>query len=760
MMHTTGRSVLRHGPWALGNLVLSLIAITGAAGLAEAQPRALVANTNANTVTAIDTAADTRTSFAVGLAPGPLVISKDGTRAFIANTGENSISIINLADQTVDKRPTSDRPASLALSPDGATLYVMDAGGFLETCSTTTQDPCASLFISAASGSARLAATGNRVYIASDLIYELDTTTGHLSSFIADPSVDADHANYPVDIAILPDGRLYVAVITYYYTFRGFSAGGGIVVVDTSGDEPIATETINLFSLPGSISLSADGTRAFVGIQAYWADTLYGAAFMPGQWVATVDTGSNTNIAWTDLGSDGLSFAAAHVPSGLAVAPDRSAVFVSVPNIDSLLEISTDSNLVTRRFQFDGTGPTGVAIPPDAAAKPKAFAIEAFDDGPSAPLSAGTARLALANVLANDKVGGGPATSANVTLSLVSSSPALTLDPATGAVWLGADATPGAYDLTYRICDVDNADNCGQAVARVAVRARFALRAGNDSASSYAGATAIASVLANDFVDDAAASFDAVSLSVTASDAGITLNGDGSVSIAAGTAPGDRSLGYRICDLTSEGNCAAGSVVVTVVPRPISAGADSGSASRTGGVAVANVLANDTLEGTAATLARVTLTSLSSSDPGVTLTAGGSVVVASGTAPGLQTLQYRICETASADNCSDASVSVTVRQNLIVAVGESARASNKDASTPIRNVLANDSLGGAPATLANVKLSLVSNSNSKVRLNADGSVSVGDKAGSSATLVYQICEIGSPANCAQATVSLSLSGKN
>ena len=760
MMHSTGTSVLRHGPWALGSLVLSLIAVTGAAGRAEAQPRALVANTNANTVTAVDTAADTRTSFDVGLAPGPLVISKDGTRAFIANTGENSISIIDLGNNTVDKRPTSDRPVSLALSADGASLYVMDVSGYLETCSATTHDACASLFVSTGSSSPRLAVAGNRVYIASDFIYELDTTTGNLSSFIADSSVSADHANYPVDIAVLPDGRLYVAVITYYYTFRGFSAGGGVVVVDPSGDVPVVTETIPLFSLPGSIALSADGTRAFAGIQAYWADSLYGAAFMPGQWVATIDTASNTTIAWTDLGADGLSFAATHVPAGLAVAPDRSAVFVSVPNIDSLLEISTDSNLVTRRFQFDGAGPTGVAVPPDAAAKPKAFTIEAFDDGPSAPVSAGSAALALASVLSNDKVGGGPATTTNVTLSLVSASPSLTLDPSTGAVWVGADAAPGAYDLTYRICDVDNADNCGQAVAHVAVRARFALHPTEDRASSYAGAIAIANVLANDLVDANPASFDLVSLSVATSDTGITLNGDGSVSIAAGTAPGLRTLGYRICDLTTEGNCETGNVIVTVVRRPIVAGPDSGSAPRTGGLAVANVLANDTLEASAPTIASVTLTSLSSSDPGVTLTAAGSVVVASGTAAGLQTLNYRICETASPDNCSEAAVSVTVRQNLIVAVGDSARASNKDASTPIKNVLANDSLGGAAATLANVRLSLVSTSNAKVRLNADGSVSVGDKAGSSATLVYQICEIAGPGNCAQATVSLTLSGKN
>ena len=357
MMHTTGRSVLRRGPWALGNLALSFIAITAIGGRAEAQPRAFVANTNANTVTVVDTVTDNpdaRTSFGVGAAPGPIVIGKDG-RAFVANTGANSISIVDADKNLVDTIATNEHPVSLALSPDGATVYVMDIGGYLETCRTTLHDPCASLFIGGSSN-ARLAVTssGDRVFIASDLIYELDTKTGHLSSFIADASVSPDHANFPVDIAILPDGRLYIAVVTYYNTWRGFSAGGGVVVVDPSGDTPVVTQTIDLFSLPGPIALSADGTRAFVGIQWDWADTLYGAAFMPGQWVATIDTGSNVTIAWTDLGAESTSVAGTHVPAGLAVAPDRSAVFVSVPNIDSLLEIGTrleprDAALPVRR---------------------------------------------------------------------------------------------------------------------------------------------------------------------------------------------------------------------------------------------------------------------------------------------------------------------------------------------------------------------------------------------------------------------------
>jgi hypothetical protein len=202
-------------------------------------------------------------------------------------------------------------------------------------------------------------------------------------------------------------------------------------------------------------------------------------------------------------------------------------------------------------------------------------------------------------------------------------------------------------------------------------------------------------------------------------------------------------------------------VTVTVGARIIHATNDSASASRMGGTAIANVLANDTLDGATASGA-VTLARVSSTDPGVTLnTATGAVSVARGTPAGAQTLVYRICETGSAANCSDGSANITVNPYTITAVADSAKVSSKNAGTAIKNVLVNDSIGGAPATLANVKLSLVSISpaNSKITLDADGSVDVLAKAGSGVySLLYQICEAGSPTNCARATAKIDLSG--
>jgi len=94
---------------------------------------------------------------------------------------------------------------------------------------------------------------------------------------------------------------------------------------------------------------------------------------------------------------------------------------------------------------------------------------------------------------------------------------------------------------------------------------------------------------------------------------------------------------------------------------------------------------------------------------------------------------------------------------------DQARASSKTPGTAIASVLANDSLGNARATTANVSLTLVSLTppNSDISLDlSDGSVDVLRRTQSGTySLVYQICEIASPANCAQATATLDLSGR-
>jgi hypothetical protein len=285
--------------------------------------------------------------------------------------------------------------------------------------------------------------------------------------------------------------------------------------------------------------------------------------------------------------------------------------------------------------------------------------------------------------------------------------------------------------------------------------------------ASPAGGTAVANVLANDWLGGVRATTASVTLSQESSSSdGVMLDPQsGAVVVASETQATTHTLVYKACETTNPDNCGTASVKVTVLPYVVRAVDDRGAISpSTGGAAVANVLANDTLGDQVATLSNVTLTQLSSTNPGVALdTSDGSVDVARGADIGTHSLVYRICEIANPSNCAQASVTVTVQPYQVVAVADRARASSKTPGTAIASVLFNDWLGNARATPANVSLSLVSLSppNNDIRLDlSDGSVDVLRRTQSGTyTLVYQICEIASPANCGQGTVTLDLSGK-
>jgi large repetitive protein len=185
---------------------------------------------------------------------------------------------------------------------------------------------------------------------------------------------------------------------------------------------------------------------------------------------------------------------------------------------------------------------------------------------------------------------------------------------------------------------------------------------------------------------------------------------------------------------------------------------DSGSVVNgvTGGISLANVLANDTLNGNPATIGNVILTQVSTTNPGVTLNpVDGSVSVTPGTPAGNYTVSYQICDPANPTICDTATVSVPVV--AIDAVNDTGAVVNGFTGGPsVANVLANDTLNGSPVLLGNVILTQVSTTNPGVTLNpANGSVNVapGTPAGNY-TVTYQICDLANPTVCDTATVTV------
>ncbi len=165
------------------------------------------------------------------------------------------------------------------------------------------------------------------------------------------------------------------------------------------------------------------------------------------------------------------------------------------------------------------------------------------------------------------------------------------------------------------------------------------------------------------------------------------------------------------------------------------------------GVVVANVLANDVLADGPATTGNVTLTQLTSTNAAITLnTANGAVSVASGVRVGVETLTYRICETARLSNCAPASVTVTMAGNRVDA-NDDTGASKTGGGTALANVLANDTFVGGAAALTNVTIRKNS-ADAVLSLQPSGAmiVSAGASVGPH-RLTYQICETGNPSNC-------------
>uniref|UniRef100_UPI0025B85728 Ig-like domain-containing protein n=1 Tax=Arenimonas sp. TaxID=1872635 RepID=UPI0025B85728 len=215
-----------------------------------------------------------------------------------------------------------------------------------------------------------------------------------------------------------------------------------------------------------------------------------------------------------------------------------------------------------------------------------------------------------------------------------------------------------------------------------------------------------------------------------------------------------------ICEILNPTNCDTATVTVTVGAAVIDAVDDTGTVASgaAGGVAVPNVLVNDTLGGSPATLATVTITQVSTSNPNVTIDpATGAVNVAPGTPAGTYTLVYQICEVLNPTNCDTATVTVTVGAAIIDAVDDTGTVADGGVGgIAVPNVLVNDTLNGVPATLASVVITPLTSSHPNVTLDpATGQVTVAPGIPSGTyTVTYRICEILNPANCDDAVVTV------
>jgi uncharacterized repeat protein (TIGR01451 family) len=239
----------------------------------------------------------------------------------------------------------------------------------------------------------------------------------------------------------------------------------------------------------------------------------------------------------------------------------------------------------------------------------------------------------------------------------------------------------------------------------------------------------------------------------------------GVVTVNPGTPAGTYTITYQICEVGNTTNCDTAVVTIGVTASPIDAVNDLGNSTTSmGGVVFSNVLSNDTLNGAPVIPSQVSLTIVTNTNPGVTLS-GTSVVVAPGTPPGNYTLVYQICEILNPANCDVATVTINVaNNNSILNAVDDGPISINSGNQPVfvLNVITNDTLNGNPVTTANTDVTPITNG--PISIGADGEVIIAaftPQGIYSAT--YEICEINPttglmvvPANCDTALVTISV----
>ena len=149
----------------------------------------------------------------------------------------------------------------------------------------------------------------------------------------------------------------------------------------------------------------------------------------------------------------------------------------------------------------------------------------------------------------------------------------------------------------------------------------------------------------------------------------LTVNANGTVTIAPNTVAGTYTVVYTICDILNPTNCDTATVTVIVSAGVIIAENDDNLPTpingSNGGIAIINIYSNDTLNGTPIITqgpgTNVTITVTSNIPNGIVFNqATGQVSVATGTPAGTYTFTYQVCEILNPTNCDEATVTIVV----------------------------------------------------------------------------------------------------
>jgi hypothetical protein len=247
---------------------------------------------------------------------------------------------------------------------------------------------------------------------------------------------------------------------------------------------------------------------------------------------------------------------------------------------------------------------------------------------------------------------------------------------------------------------------------------------------------------------------------------GITLNANGTVTVSASTPAGIYKLLYQICTTGSCPSCSnSGVITITVTggsgtlqPLVIN---DAFIIVGRGGTSTQSVFNYCTIGGVIPTSSNVVISPSSSTTvPGITVNANGTVSVASSVPNGEYSITYNICQYCFLTNCS-ASQKIYVTVGLIANTDPIYFNANGIYLSGNMNVFTNDTFVGTTLNPATASLSYVPNPyfsiNTTLGSPSYGNITINSglpSGGFYYSVNYTICELANSSSCHTASVLL------
>jgi YVTN family beta-propeller protein len=274
---------------------------------------------------------DAGTPIPVGTHPDALAISPDAQTVYVANYGSNNITPIHVATNLAAPAGAwinvGSEPDGIAITPNGATAYVANSGdGTISKIALATRQVVATITVGGSPSSIAISPDGLTAYVTN---------------------------NAPGYENVIPINLTNNAVLP------------GVAIGTLVAGVPTATD-------PVAIVISPDGHMAYVAAR--------GSNIVPGAVTPITLT--------TSPATPGSPLAVGNQPSGLAVTPDASALYVTNYADGTISQITlTNDALGAVTVSNAGSDPVGVAVTPDGATAYIADAVPAAQSVTTGTLS-------------------------------------------------------------------------------------------------------------------------------------------------------------------------------------------------------------------------------------------------------------------------------------------------------------------------------------------------------------------------------------